>query len=593
MDIKSPTHIPAKSGVYLMKDIKNQVIYVGKAKNLKNRVRSYSSSDKSFKNRFLIPRVQQIDYILTDTESEAYLLEARLIKKHQPRYNIRLKDDKSYPYIRCSLKESFPRFYMERRVKKKGSLYFGPYTEAFFVRRMIRFLNEQFQIRDCSNTFMKSRKKPCLTYHIGHCTAPCVKKVDQKSYSAQIQKALSFLKGKNQKNLLTQLKKNIKKLAIQERFEEARHLRDRIQAIEFCSQKVLALKSSHINMDIGAFYGEKKSFLFQILHIREGAWTGQSSQYVPAESLIFAEKIKKSTNNKNTSPSKTTNKKNMLPKTDRTTRMSNSSNQEENMLPKELTISLLLQYYMDNVIPDLILLPPLAVCGEQELSKIKGSPVIVRTPKSRAEKGLAKMALQNAQSHFKEQDAKQVLLQKGLKEIQQKFGLKKLPFRMECFDVSHLQGQNQVASHVVFEKALPKKEDYRKYKIKHAHPGDDFGSLKEVLIRRFRHKEYKEPDLLLIDGGKGQLKKALEALKETGYSHIPVVSIAKKRNKADFSAPEVQVSLEKFYLPGRKNALTLSPHSPALKILCHLRDEAHRFALAYHRTRREKSSFLK
>ena len=553
MDIKSLAHFPTKSGVYLMKDIKNQVIYVGKAKNLKNRVRSYFSSNKTFKNQFLIPRVQQVDYVITDTESSAYLLEAKLIKKHNPRYNVRLKDDKSYPYIRCSLNEEFPRFYMERRVKqKKGSLYFGPYTTAFFVKQMICFLNEQFQVRDCSNTFMKSRKKPCLTYHIGHCKAPCVKKVSSKTYSAQVKKALLFLKGKNQKKLLIQTKKTIKKLALQERFEEAQLLKHRMQAIEFCSQKPSALKLSHANMDIGGFYGENKTFLFQMLNIRNGALIGQSFQFLPANSVAFAEQIKKNTSH------------------------------------RDLITSLLIQYYMDNVIPDLILVPPFITISEKILSKIKGEPVIVRTPKSQEEKKLAQMATQKAQSHFKEQKDKQILLQKSLKEIQKKFGLKTSPFRMECFDVSHLQGSLAVAGQVVFENGVPKKEDYRKYKIKTAKPGDDFGSIKEVLVRRFRHKEYKEPDLMLIDGGKGQLQKAIQALKETGFAHIPVAGIAKQKSRSDFSATEVQKSPEKFYLPNRKNALILSPHSPALKTLCFLRDEAHRFALSYHRTRRNK-----
>ena len=594
MDIKSHTHLPAKNGVYLMKDIKNQVIYVGKAKNLKSRVRSYFSSDKNFKNRFLTPRVHQIDYIVTDTESEAYLLEARLIKKHKPRYNVRLKDDKSYPYIRCSIQEDYPRFYVERRVKKKDSLYFGPWTTAFFARQMVRFLNEQFQIRDCSNAFMKSRKKPCLTYQMGHCSAPCVHKVSSQKYSAQVKRALAFLKGKNQKTVLSQLKRNIKKLALQERFESAIILRDRVQAIEFCTQKPPDLQSIPANTDVWAFYGEKDHCLFQILHIRDSTLIGQSSRYFSPEHPVFTKKTPKKT-----SPS-------------------SLKSHKEHTLSKDLVVSLMLQYYVDNVIPDLILNKTcfekgstlgafssykkdfqhenpnkisvnssLWIC-EKELSKIKGQQVVLRAPKSLAEKKLDHKALQEAKNHWKEQKTKQVLLQKGLREIQEKFGLKDLPFRMECFDVSHLQGQDQVASQVVFENGTPKKEDYRKYKIKHANPRDDFGSLKEALERRFRHKEYTIPDLLLIDGGKGQLKKAVEVLKEAGHAHTPVVSIAKKRTKSDFSSAKVKVSPERFYLPNRKNSLTLSPHSSALKILCHLRDEAHRFALAYHRSQRNK-----
>ena len=378
MDLKTLIqNFPTKSGVYLMKDTKKQVIYIGKAKNLKSRVRSYFSSEKTFKNRFLTPRIHHIDYILTDTESSAYLLEARLIKKHKPRYNVRLKDDKSYPYIRCSIKEDFPRFYMERRVQKKGSLYFGPYTEAFFVRRMIRFLNEQFQIRDCSNAFMKSRLKPCLTYHIGHCPAPCVKKIQPSEYLSQVKKALSFLQGKNQKKLLSHLKKNIKKLALQERFEEAKLLRDRMQAIEFCSRKATALKSSNQNMDVWAVYSEyPKGFLFQALHIREGALIGENFHFLPKESLIFAEH--------RTSKAVTTPQKDF-----------------QKGLPKDMVLSFLLQYYIDNVIPDLILLPPLSISGTEELSKLKGSLVKIRAPKTVAEKELALRAFKKLKGILK------------------------------------------------------------------------------------------------------------------------------------------------------------------------------------------------
>ena len=372
LDLKSHVkNFPAKSGVYLMKDINNQVIYVGKAKSLKNRVRSYFSSDKNFKNRFLIPRVEQIDYMLTDTETEAYLLEAQLIKKYKPRYNVRLKDDKSYPYIRCSIKEQFPRFYMERRVKKKDSIYFGPYTEAFFVRRMIRFLNEQFQIRDCSNTFMKSRKKPCLTYHIGNCPAPCVKKNIQKDYSAQVKEALFFLKGKNQKKTLISLTAKMKQLAKKNQFEQAQRLKDRVRAIELCQPHLINVQKEIPNKDIWAFYSKDKHFLFQILHVRQGALTGQSFQY-----------LKKS---------------------------------DKNLLPKDLVLSIVIQYYIDNLIPDLILLPAPFTRGQTHISKIKGSFVKVRAPKSVTEKQWADKAFQNAQSHFTQQNAKQIVLQKKLK----------------------------------------------------------------------------------------------------------------------------------------------------------------------------------
>lgn len=544
-------NFPKQCGVYLMKDINSRTIYIGKAKNLKSRVQSYFSNDKNFKNIFLIPRVHNIDYILTDTEVEAYLLEASLVKRHKPRYNVRLKDDKSYPYIRCSMEESYPRFYVERRVKKKGSLYFGPYTEAYVARRMVRFLNEQFKIRDCSNHFMKSRKKPCLTYHINNCTAPCVDKVSQKDYSQQVKESLSFLKGRG-KAVLKDMESQMRTLSSKERFEEAARLRDRIKAIEFCREKQFVVGREHRNLDVVAFYKEEKAVLFQTLHVRSGAVTGHRSYYdsnINADQVFFSEYF----------------------------------------------CSFIIQYYMDNLMPDLILLSGeqtkdfLFSTLEQALLKAHEKKVCVRNPKSNAEKKLVDMALKNARSRFTEQHSKRQILMRGLESIQKKFHLKTWPERMECFDVSHFQGKDQVASQVVFEEAVPKKEDYRKYKIRMVKGVDDFASMKEVLDRRFRHKEYPDPQLVVVDGGKGQLKKALIALKEVGKEEIPVVAIAKARVKSDFSSEKVKSGPEKFFLPGRKNALTLPANSEALRILIHLRDEAHRFAITYHRKLSQKS----
>ena len=548
-------NFPVQCGVYLMKDINSHIIYIGKARNLKSRVQSYFSNDKSFKNTFLIPRIHYIDYILTDTEVEAYLLEASLVKKHKPRYNVRLKDDKSYPYIRCSMEESFPRFHVERRVKKKGSLYFGPYTEAFFARRMVRFLNEQFKVRDCSNHFMKGRDKPCLTYHIGCCTAPCVNKVNKEDYLQQVKNSLVFLKGKGQ-SVLKDMEEQMQKLSAEERFEEAARIRDRIKAIEFCREKQSVVTQKQKNLDVIAFYNEKKATLFQILNIRAGAVVGHRFHY---ESYFFSDYF----------------------------------------------CSFITQYYMDNLIPELILLSDESsnkqegsvlastlekiLCRAQEKLNGTRSKVCVREPKGSVEKKLMEMTFKNAQSHFEEQHFKKQSLIQGLEMIQNKFHLKKLPERIECFDVSHFQGKDQVASQVVFEEAIPKKEDYRKYKIKMVKGIDDFASIKEVLDRRFKHDEYPNPHLLVVDGGKGQLQKALLVLKDAGREEIPVVAMAKARVKSDFTSKEINTSKERFFLPGRKNPVVFPTDSEALRILMHLRDEAHRFAITYHRRLAQKS----
>ena len=566
-------NFPTQCGVYLMKDTNSHVIYVGKAGNLKSRIQSYFSNDKSFKNTFLVPKVQYIDYILTDTEVEAYLLEANLVKKHNPRYNIRLKDDKSYPYIRCSIKEPFPRFYMERRVKKKGSLYFGPYTTAGFVRQMIQLLNTRFKIRDCSNHFMKGRTKPCLTYHIGACTAPCVRKVSQPEYLQQIKQSVSFLRGKG-KAVLKNMEKQMKQLSKEERFEEAARLRDNIKAVEFCRAKQTIVSRQNKNLDVMAFHSDKKAILFQTLHIRAGAVVGHRFYYKPnimTDRTVFEKK-----------PG---NQKTLCKASSSLTNFS------------EQFCSFIIQYYMDNLLPDSILLNRKQIDSslfstlEKALLKIQGKTACVREPGGSVEKKLMDMALKNAHIRFTEQYSKKQSLLKGLEDIQKKFHLKNLPERMECFDISHFQGQSQVASQVVFEEGIPKKEDYRKYKIKTVEGVDDFAGIKEVLDRRFRHEEYPDPHLLIVDGGKGQLNKALLALKSAGRKDVPVVAIAKSRVKSDFSSSKVQSNQERFFLPGRKNAIVFKPDSEALNILVHLRDEAHRFAVAYHRRLSQKSLF--
>lgn len=556
---KTVKAFPNSSGIYMMKDKKGFVLYIGKAKNLKSRVQSYFVNSKSFKNQFLSPRIHHVEYILTETETEAFLLEAHLIKKHKPRYNVQLKDDKSFPYIRCSMEEDYPRFYLDRKVKKKGSVYFGPYTEAYSARRMIRFLNQHFKIRDCSNHFMKSRTTPCLTHQMGNCTAPCVDKVTKKSYQEQIKQATGFLKKQN-KELLKDMKVQMEKFARLERFEEAARLRDYIHSIEFCKNRQVVVDKTHQDSDVLTCFGDKTNILFQTLHIRAGSVVGERhyySQYLNSGSFFY-----------------------------------------------DMLSPFILQYYMDNFLPDLVLVDvnPAFVNSEEKsklkknffsnlekaLSKIHDKPVCVRSPKNQLEKRLMSMASNNAKNRLKEKNSKQNLQVEGLKEIQKKFHLKKIPERMECFDVSHFQGSHLVASQVVFENGVPRKEDYRKYKIKTVKGVDDFASIKEVLSRRLKHTEYKEPDLLIVDGGKGQLSQAVRVLKELHYTHIPVVAIAKARVKSDFSAKQIQTGKEKFFLPNRKNPVIFSTHSKALPLLVHIRDEAHRFAIQYYRKLSQK-----
>ena len=537
---------PQKTGVYLMMNTHKQVIYVGKAKQLKSRVQSYFSSPDSLKTKFLIQKVCHLKYILTNTEEEALLLEASLIKKHKPRYNIRLKDDKAYPYIRASLRDDFPRFYLERKVKKDGSLYFGPYSGGSVVRTIMKFLNETYRIRDCSNGFMKSRKTPCLTYHIGHCTAPCVKATTQKTYFRQMDQALDFLKGR-ETQVISDLKKQMKKLASKEHFEQALELKNRIDSIEqiWRIQKA-SVQGRTKDIDIISSYQEAENLLFYILHIRSGHIIGHRTHL----EKIASEKVK-------------------------------------NKDLEESFVSFAAQYYTDHLIPsEIILEKKLGVQKilESLLTKIKGDEVKVYFPKTKYEKEWIKKSQKNAKKHIVLQLEKDQNIREALFDIKKYLKLNKYPRLIECYDISHFQGKASYASQVVFEDGIKKNSNYRIYKMKEMN--DDYQSMKEVLSRRFRHKEMEEPQLILIDGGKGQLKAALRVLKDMKESKVEVRSIAK--DKPTLLEKKLKIKRladlqDKFYLPERKNAVVIPKNKLAFKILIQLRDEAHRFALSRHR----------
>lgn len=522
-----------------MMNKKGSVIYVGKAKNLKSRVRSYFSSSKSLKNKFLSQQIHSMDYILTDTETEALLLEAVLVKKHKPRYNIRLKDDKSYPYIRVSMKDAFPRFYLERRFKKDGSLYFGPYTESYNVRTIIRFLNETYQVRDCSNGFMKSRKTPCITHQMGYCTAPCVGDVNEKKYSLQVQKALDFLKGRGPK-VIDDLKKQMKKKADQQFFEQALSLKNRIISIEKIWEKQSVWDSKHKDFDILSSFGDGRSFLFEILHIRSGRLIGHFSHF-EKEALW----------------------------------------QKSTVELKEQFLAFLTQYYMAHLIPDKVIVPELfsiSFCRKIQnvLKRISEKNMAVFYPKGRLEKKRQKMAEKNSKNHFQSFLKKEESIQAVLLELKKKFHLPAYPERMECYDISHFQSQAVYASQVVFENGVKKPQDYRIYKLKEKN--DDYLAMKQVLSRRFSHKEIPFPQLILIDGGKGQLKTALRVLKEMDLSHLSVLALAKEKGTG-----KVKNLNEKIFMPNRKNPVVLLPQNKVYQMLARLRDEAHRFAISRHR----------
>lgn len=539
---------PQAPGVYLWKNAKDKIVYVGKAKSLRSRVRSYfNANDQSLKNKYLMMNVIGVEYILTKTEVEAFLLEASLIKKHRPRYNIRLKDDKAYPYIRVSLEHQFPRFYLARRVASDGAMYFGPYSSSLSVRETIRFLNKTFKIRDCTDNFFRTRTRPCISYQIGQCSAPCVKYVDQETYAKDIESSLQFLKGRSTK-ILKDLKDRMKAAAADERFEQAARLRDSMQAIErIWERQTVVTMNKDYDQDVIAFVGDKRGTLIETLHVRGGRVIGSRPHFM--------------------------------------NKFDASAEQED---VRDWLTSFINQFYSENIIPDEIILPVdlgsdivkllQAVFVERQNKRAKVMPATGSEGKK-----LLDLALTNAKSHFQDAVSKADQQARGLEQIQQKFGLPALPRRIECFDISNFQGGENVASQVVFEDGLPRKEDYRRYKIKTVEGANDFASMKEVLSRRFKHTEYEEPELVVVDGGKGQLSMAMEVMKEIGRPDVCLVGMAKARTQGEFHDQEVVATQERFFLPGRQNHVTFPAASEALQILVGIRDEAHRFAITYHR----------
>lgn len=547
---------PIQSGVYLMKNQVDKIIYVGKAKNLRNRVKSYftDSKDHSSKTRALVLNIFEIEYILTKTEVEAFLLEASLIKKHRPKYNIRLKDDKSYPYIQLTMQNEYPRLYLARKVKKDGSLYFGPYTSGGAVFGTIRFLNRLFKIRDCTDSIFKSRTRPCMTHQIGRCTAPCVNLISKDDYCQDLEGAKEFLKGRSRK-LVKDLEKKMLFAASEEKFEVAAKMRDSMTAIKSIIEKQTIINdTTEKDQDAVSFFGDDRGVLVETIHVRAGRVIGNRPHFIGGL---------------------------------------NPNSPDED--PREWLASILNQYYEDNFIPDEVLLSidlghDIHRLLQDVLKARTGREIIVRFATDTKGQALTEMASTNAKAHFEKQVSKDEVKKQGLEEIQAKLSLPKKPHRIECFDISHFQGSETVASQVVFEDGVPAKDHYRRYKIKTVAGIDDFASMYEVLTRRFQHSEYEDPDLIVVDGGKGQLSQAVRMLGELNKTYIPVVGLAKARTESNFQAENVEASEERFYLPGRANPVVFKTNSEAYQILVGLRDEAHRFAITFHRERRDKVS---
>lgn len=535
--------LPDKPGVYLMKNEQGKIIYVGKAVVLKNRVRQYFQSNKSQtpKVRAMVSHIADFEIIMTHSEVEALILECNLIKKHRPRYNISLKDDKSYPYVKVTVQEDFPRVFITRRVLKDGARYFGPYTNATAVHESLKLLRRLFPLRTCKHL----QERPCLEYHIKRCLAPCAGKVEKEDYDAMIRAVLLFLEGRTD-DVERELQFRMEAAAEAYHFELAARLRDQLLAVRKVAEKQNIVTGSGDQDAVGMARSEL-GVVVQIFFIRAGKMIGR-------EHFLL------------------------------------QSTEEES--DEAILAAFLQQYYHRAAfIPREVLLPlelPEAERGLLEAwlsEKKRKAKVQLLCPQRGTKHDIVAMAAGNAQKYLADEAAriKQANDQTrgAVEELGRYLGLKNPPDRMECFDISHIQGSETVASMVVFEGGLPKKSDYRRFKIQSTEgKPDDFLSMREVTTRRYVGLPENElPDLIVIDGGKGQLSSALEIIRQhAGHKKVPVVGLAKQ--------------FELVFREGESEPVVLPRHSQALYLIQRIRDEAHRFAITYHRKLRGKRNLV-
>jgi excinuclease ABC subunit C len=542
--------LPHRPGVYLMRDAAKNILYVGKAADLFKRVRSYFRATHKLTRKIqrMVSRVADIDFYIASSEQEALIMELNFIKQYHPRYNVSLKDDKTFPYLKIDLNEDWPRVYVTRRFEQDGGRYFGPFSSSRSVKQTLRVLQYIFPLRICSKTITGKAMRPCLEYHLGHCLAPCTGAVSRKEYADVVKDAMLFLEGKQEK-VVRELKTRMERTAASQDYERAALLRDQIQAIHEVieGEKVAAIIRGE--QDVIAFVPDGDQAYVQVLFVRGNKLTGR-------ESFLLQ-----------------------------------GTHQEE---PEQIMTSFVKQYYSScPQIPPLLLLQyPVedkAVIREWLKSR-RGAAVGIQVPRRGVKKKLVDMAAENARQGLEQLKIKALTttrsLDSALKEVEKELKLAGPPQRLEAYDISNIQGSSAVGSMVVFEKGRPKPAHYRRFKIKTVAGVNDYAMLQEVLRRRFKHINKNEtsnadawsivPDLILIDGGKGQLNAALTALKETNIE-VPVVSLAKEN--------------EEIYVPRRKNPVILPRSSPGLQLLQHLRDEAHRFAISYFSSVHRRKAF--
>ncbi len=567
---------PQSPGVYLMKNHLGQVIYVGKAKNLRSRVKSYfqNSQNHSAKTQHLVGHVQDIEFLIAQSETEALLLENTLIKKWKPKYNILLKDDKTYPYVKIDKKHAFPRAYIARKVvRDDGALYFGPYVQGSEAHLIVSMASKVFRLRDCRDFEFSNRSRPCLSYEIGQCTAPCVSKVTPGEYKKQLRDFETFIK-KGSVKIQKLWEEEMATFSENLQFEEAAKLRDRIKILSAIGGSTASVVSQTDieDKDVWNIWPQKwdtdlsqeetsdEIILCGVFYFRAGKWMGQTIYTLEWSELL----------------------------------------NPENFWPQ-----ILLSHYSKKELPVRILVPDTEKFPEQEhylealvkISKPKTETIseLANTNREEAQSlpllslvhekeswlRLFELTTENMKSRYEETLQLRSRRTQELTELKDFLGLSDLPRHMECIDISNFQGSANVASAVVFKDGRPQKSEYRHYSVRGFEGQNDFESFKEIISRRYGKPDSPKPDLLVVDGGKGQLSSVMMVLKELGRD-FPVIGLAKARTQSDFRSDRVRVSEERVFFPGQKNEAKIKAPG-ALKLLTHIRDEAHRFAIEFNR----------
>jgi excinuclease ABC subunit C len=532
--------LPSSPGVYLYKDVHGTVLYVGKAKNLRARVRSYFSDERlaDAKTGSLIAEASALDFILVDTEREAFALENNLIKQYQPRFNVLLRDDKSFPCIKLT-SEKYPRVYVTRRIRKDGASYFGPFLPASLAYRLVHFVHRSFQVPSCTVDLTRHHAQPCLQYHIHRCLGPCVKGLTTDEAYAHAVHSVKLLLDGRLHDLAGDLRGRMEEASEATRFEEAASLRDMLGTVEQLEEKQKMADVEGEDADIFGYYAEAPLVAVNVFHVRKG-------HMVDRREFFWED--------------------------------------QEEFDPGDLFSSIVTQFYLDQLhIPPRIDVPVEfegSDALEQLLSEKRGRKVEIHTPQRGTKKAMLALAETNARHSFEQRFRVRKPTVKAIREaLQAALGLDEPPARVECFDISHIQGSDTVASMVVWEDGRMKKSDYRKFIIRSVEGVDDFASMREVITRRYTRLQKEGapmPGMVLVDGGVGQLHAAAEALESLGIINQPLAAIAKRE--------------EWIYVLGQEDEpVKLDRFSPVLHLVQTIRDEAHRFAITFHRARRGKS----